>query len=134
MSANPISEKVRNFIFEHLDSVEALDILLYFHADPQRASTFSALASQLRSNPKSAESRTQVWRDLGIIHESPTEPGAFYYSPENSVVNEIVDELASHYRIQRHKIFELIFSPMKKVRDFADAFRKPEAKDGKQDG
>jgi hypothetical protein len=134
LSANPISEKARNFIFEHVDSVEALEILLFFFADPSRSLSFTALASELRSNPNSAESRTQVWRDLGIIHENPAQPGTFSYSPANEHVNEIVAELANQYRIQRHKIYELIFSPMKKARAFADAFRKPDSKDGKQDG
>jgi hypothetical protein len=137
LSASPITEKARNFIFEYVDSVEALEILLFFFADPTRSLSFSALASELRSNPNSAESRSQVWRDLGIIGESSTETGVFFYSSNNEAVNEIVAELAIHYRIQRHKVYELIFSPMKKARAFADAFsafRKPETKDGKQDG
>ena len=133
MATNAISESVRNFIFEHVDSIESFEILLFLHANPTRSWTIPALAAELRSNPNSAESRIQVWRSLNIITDDQRAAGEYQYSLNNRY-HTIIDDLAHHYRIQRHKIYELIFSPLKKARDFADAFRKPESKDGKQDG
>ncbi len=130
----PVSERVKNFIFEHIDSIEALEILLLFHANQSKSWSYATLASELRSNPNSAESRSQVLHALQIIREKPGVSGEFYYDPENRDYAAIVDELAQHYRIQRHKIFELIFSPLKKARDFAEAFKKSDPKEGKQDG
>ena len=125
---------MKNFIFEHIDSVEALEILLLFHSNQAKSWSFAALASELRSNPNSAQSRSQVLRDLNIIREKAGSENEFYYDPSNQELASIVDELSQHYRIQRHKIFELIFSPLKRARDFAEAFKKSDPKEGKSDG
>ena len=75
----------------------------------------------------------QIWRALDIIQDDGNTGGEYHYAPQTKY-HAIVDELAHHYRIQRHKIYGFIFSPLKKARDFADAFRKIDSKDGKKDG
>jgi hypothetical protein len=47
-----------------------------------------------------------------------------------------LDELAENYKLKRQKIFELIFSPLKRGRQFANAFVVNPVKkgEGDQDG
>ena len=52
-----------------------------------------------------------------------------------TLIRDVVSDLADSYSIIRHKILELIFSPMKKARTFAEAFmvhpaKKKEDEDG----
>ena len=132
MSARAISERLRNFIFEHLDSVECLEILLLLHSDPLKTWSADELASELRSNPNSAQERAQILRRSGLVLAG-TEP-VFQYRSELPELNEIVEELAYHNRIQRHKLYELIFSPLKKARDFAACFVKPGGREDSGNG
>ena len=132
MSARAISEKLRNFIFEHLDSVECLEILLLLHSDFSKSWSADELASELRSNPNSAKERAQILRKSGIL--LPETDPRFQYRSDLHEFNEIVDELVYHCRIQRHKVYELIFSPLKKARDFADCFVKPGTREDSDNG
>jgi len=116
-----ISEKTRNFIFQHVDSVELVEILLLFHGAPQEAWTAEQIAKELRSSANSIEKRLTVLRNLGLITET-AEPNQFCYQTKDEGQAKIVDELSLAYRVHRHRILEIIFSPSKKARDFADAF------------
>jgi len=124
MSANEIPESVKNFIFLHVDSVEVLEILLLFFQAREKSWSAQSVADELRSHPGSAERRILFLENLGLLKRNPDTPGEFLYDPQHPDLNEVVTELANAYRVRRHTVFELIFSPMKRARDFADAFRR----------
>ena len=118
-----ISERVRNFIFEFVDSAELLEVLLLLRSEPAKSWSIQALSESLRSNPDSIEKRIVFLAELRILTKLDSNPQAYRYSPDNLEHSEIIDEIASIYQIQRHRIYEIIFSPLKTGRDFADAFR-----------
>lgn len=122
MSKARISEKTRNFIFQHVDSVELIEILLLFHGAPDQVWTPDGLAKELRSSASSIKKRLVVLRNLGLIGEAGA-PNQFCYQTDNENLKKIVEELSLAYRVHRHRVLEIIFSPSKKARDFADAFR-----------
>jgi hypothetical protein len=130
---NEFSDRLKSFIFFYVDSVELLEVLLAFHRDPKKIWTVQSLAHQLRSNPNSVTSRFSFLKSNGFISESPGSTTDYFYNPTDHDFDAVVTELALAYRTRPHKVFELIFSPMKKARHFADAFRvtKP-TKDGSE--
>lgn len=120
MTTIGISDRARNFIFQHIDSVELLEVLLTFHANEKQSWTTQTMTSELRSNPQSIAKRFSFLKSLSLVRE---DQGAYSYAPPDQETRETIDDLAAAYHSHRHKIFELIFSPLKKARDFADAFR-----------
>jgi predicted transcriptional regulator len=113
-------ENVNQFIYAHIDSIEQLEILLLLRHHADKSWSFKAISDELRSTPDSVATRILPLEKIGIIHR---EGDMFRYLPTDSVLKETIDDLEKIYRVRRQKIYELIFSPMKKrVRDFADAF------------
>lgn len=123
MSTPALSEAVKNFIFEYVDSAESLEILLLISASKEKAWSTQELALELRSSPNSVANRIQVLKNLGLIVEHANGAEQYLFSPKDQATEDLVIELLQAYRMQRHRILELIFSPMKKARLFADAFR-----------
>ena len=128
-----ISESVKNFIFQFLDSIELLDVLLTLNFDRQKAWSIQAISEHLRSNPTSIKRRIDLLLDLKLIDKNLETPHTYFYNPKDPENQEIIEEIARIYQIQRHRLFELIFSPLKGARDFADAFRISKAKIKRED-
>jgi len=116
-----ISSEVKDFIFRYIDSVEQLEILLLLGSDPGKAWTSEELSHLLRSSPHSVEKRLEGLRDDGLI-QLKDEKEYFFDSQDQGLVNQIT-KIAEIYKVQLHGILALVFSPMKKGRDFADAFK-----------
>jgi len=121
--ANEISERVKNFIYLYVDSIELLEILLRFQKDREKSWDAPSLAGEFRSHTSSIQNRILFLQSVGLLSEDANAKQRYQYNPANQELDEIISELAEIYRVRRHTVFELIFSPMKKARDFANAFR-----------
>lgn len=119
MADYEISAKLKQFIFEFVDSVELIEVLLLIrnHAD----TWFSAaqISAELRSNPTSISKRLSRLANIDLLEQNGDQ---FKFAPQSKELKEIVNELANEYLLRRHRIFELIFSSSKNARQFADAF------------
>lgn len=122
MGQNDISHDVRQFIFEHIDSVEQLEILLLLRDRPGDVWTIQAISKQMRSSESSVRQRLMSIQSSGLIKLVGTNPESYSYSPWSSEIDSVVKSLDESYRIRKHSVFELIFSPLKRARKFADAF------------
>lgn len=118
-----IPDRVKNFIFTYVDSIELLEVLLIFQKDINRSWTAADLTRDLRSTLPSVSRRISFLEASGLILRDEGTLEIYRYHPANDTLRELVTELASIYEIRRHKIFELIYSPTKKARDFAEAFQ-----------
>ena len=119
MSEADIPERVRLFIFEQIDSAEQLEVLLFLRQHAEKSWTSQAISNELRSTPASVSSRLEALsRGFLLVKEGD----AYRYQPQSEELRETIDKLNEIYRIRRQKIFEMIFSPMKKVKHFAEAF------------
>jgi hypothetical protein len=115
-----LSENLRTFLYRYIDSVEMLDILLFLHSNQGQPWTSQALGTQLRFHPNSVERRLQKLVVLGVV--GPTPEGYVFQDADAELVR-LTQELSSAYKTHRHRILEIIFSPLKPAMDFADAFR-----------
>ena len=117
-----IPDDLRLFIFEHVDSVGQLDLLLFMREKPDVYYNAESLSRELRTNASSASSYLALLVRRGLLIEHETVKGDFRYHPSTPELTEIITKLAAAYKIRPHKILEMIFSSTKRARQFADAF------------
>lgn len=122
---------VSAFIFEYIDSVEQLEVLLLLSGALNRTWTAEELSRELRSNPNSIAQRLQPLCHSGLVVCIDQE---YRYAPKDAALDVVVRELALANKTHRHRVLELIFSPLKKARMFADAFRLGRKEDGDDNG
>lgn len=116
---NEIPAEVKDFVFQYIDSVEQLEILFLLSADPERYWTANEIHRSLRSNLNSIEKRLAI---LVWYHFIDKKDGKFSFKPADPKIVNVIQDLTKSYKVHRHKIYELVYSPMKKCRDFAEAF------------
>ncbi len=122
MPDSDVSEKLRLFIFQYIDSVEIVEVLIHIRAHQNQWQTADEISKVLRSNQSSVQGRLEFLTSLGITEQQETNSNQFRYRPQNTDQDPVISELLEEYKVRRHKILELIFSPAKQVRKFADAF------------
>jgi hypothetical protein len=115
-----ISDKLKEFIYSYIDSVEQLEVLLFLWTRSDTWHSFEEIGNDLRLNPTSVGNRLRKFNEQGLIEKA--EDSERFLFKSGSPVENIISELSEHYRIRKHRVFELIFSPSKKARVFADAF------------
>lgn len=120
MSSPEIPLLVKDFVFQYIDSVEQLDILLLLCSDQNKLWTADELSAFLRSSRNSIEKRMTSLENLKLVSRDGDD---YRYTPETESLNQTIKELGEIYKVHRYRILEIIFSPMKKGRDFADAFK-----------
>jgi len=118
--ANGIPERVEQFLYDSIDSIEQLEILLLLHRTPSRVFTADAVAKELRVSADSAAARLEQLRVLGLL--TPAAAGEFQFNPGSPDATTVA-ELARTYSERRVAIITFIFSKPDKLRTFADAFR-----------
>lgn len=117
-----LSENVKRFIFANIDSAELLDVLLLMNADRSRLWTPDKLGHELRTSTKSVTNRLLRLEMLGMVVSTGSETLEYFCKPQNKELDDIVNELADCNTLIRHKILQLIFSPLKQGRIIADGF------------
>lgn len=119
MADYEISAKLKQFIFEFVDSVELIEVLLLMRNQPDVWFNAAQISAELRSSPTSIAKRLSRLAHIDLLAYKDDQ---FRFSPHTNELKDIVSELANEYLLRRHSIFELIFSSSKNARQFADAF------------
>lgn len=115
-----IPENVRQFIFSYIDSVEQLEVLLLLRARTGEVFFARAVAEELRSSEASVALRLGALARSGLIEGDET--SGYRFQARSEELGPVLTGLSDAHRTFRHKVLELIFSPLKKARSFADAF------------
>lgn len=124
MAREDIAAPVLNFIREHIESVEQLEILLLLYHQSDRSWTADEIARELRSSPQSARKRLAVFEMRGFIRQSDASSKSFQYDPRDAGIDEGIKALAEAYQLRRVTIIDVIFSkPTEKMQTLADAFK-----------
>lgn len=122
MVEDGIPDNVRQFLFEHVDSVEQLEVLLLLRHQDTRSWSAAEVSHELRTNTTSVEKRLNRLAALNLLEADQALPPSFRYRPRSNEERAMIDALSEAHRIRRHKVYELIFSPLKRARNFAEAF------------
>ncbi len=122
MESGGITERVRQFIFEYIDSVEQLEILLHLRLIKGEWQDAEKISRELRLSADSVRNRLLRLQSAEIVSENSAARGEYCYSGQNLEIESILIDLSEAYRLKKHRILELIFSPTKRARNFANAF------------
>jgi predicted ArsR family transcriptional regulator len=125
-----LSEEVKKFITDHINSLEQLEILLLLHSHPQQEWTAQAVSQELRLSQASAAMRLADLEKRGLLGVKETADPLYRYQPQKPDFEPTVDSLAKSYPDYRFTVINLIFSkPLDKIQTLADAFKFREDKD-----
>lgn len=124
MAEQAISERVRAFVAQQIDSVVQLEALLLLHAHPQKEFEPADVARELRIDAAWAEPQLLELCRKGLLKCNEASTRLFRYAPASPELDATVSDLAQAYATRRVTIISLIFSkPPNPIRSFAEAFR-----------
>jgi predicted transcriptional regulator len=123
MPKQQISEGVKTFIREQIQTVPKLEVLLLLHRQQSRAFTLAEVAKELGFEHDTAHEQLTSLEAIGLI-ETNQEKSKYRYHPVNPTIGSIVDRLAIAYPRQRVPILSAILAKdPNKVRRFVEAFK-----------
>lgn len=119
-----LTDPIRRFISDSINSVAQLEVLLLLKQNPDRAWNAEEVARSLYTGQTLIGAHLADWASRGLFAPMPDQPGFYRYAPASPELAELVDQLAEAYKVRRVSVITAIYSqPVDKVRTFADAFR-----------
>jgi DNA-binding IclR family transcriptional regulator len=123
MVKQQISEGVKRFIREQIQTVPKLEVLLLLHREQSRPFTLAEVANELGFESDTAREQLTSLERIGLI-ETNFEKSKFKYHPATKTLGSIVNRLAVAYPKQRVPILSAILAEEpNKVRRFVEAFK-----------
>jgi hypothetical protein len=117
-----LPDDVHRFLYQHISSVEQLEVLLMTRRSPGRSWSAAEMAHELYSHPSSITQRFQALLGAGVMRE--TAPGHFQYAPGSTDLDATIGRMDTMYHERRVAVISLIASkPIESVKAFSDAFR-----------
>ena len=115
-----LSALIEQFILEHVDSIEEIEILVHLHRHhPDKTWSAASLALELRINLLSASDRLDKLERKGIVER--TGSAAFRYAPREDSLATAIAALSQVYPTHQTTIITLILSkPNDKVQSFPE--------------
>ena len=122
MFREQISEGVKSFIREQIQTVPKLEVLLLLHREQARPFTLAEVAKELGFESETVSEQLTALEAIGLIET--IENSKYQYHPANENLGSIVDRLAVAYPKQRVPILSAILArDPNKVRRFVEAFK-----------
>lgn len=125
-----LAPEVVQFIKQHVDSVEMLEVLLLLESKPDHDWGVEDVDAVIRSSQASLQKRLEHLVALGIgVKLNSTR---YRYGPISPEVRRLAENLISAFRNYRIEVIELIYAkPLQSILSFSDAFKiRKETKDG----
>ncbi|HXU70020.1 MAG TPA: hypothetical protein VN947_11860 [Polyangia bacterium] len=107
MTSDTLPANVQAFISAHIDSVEAVNVLLLIFEQPTREWTADEVARELRTNEWSADMYLRVLRTRDLLQATNGSPTRFRAEP---AFTDAVAQLARTFRERRVAVIRFIYS------------------------
>ena len=121
MSNGSLSSALRQFIAQHIRSVEQIEVLCLLSTEPEKAWTVDEVFRAIQSTRKSIAVCLEEFSQRGLLASQRAE--TYRLSPETPELTQRVAELTAAYRERRVAIIQTIYGkPSEAVQGFADAF------------
>ena len=124
MAKQHISEGLKKFIKEKIQTVLRLEILLLLHHQQKRSFTVAEVANELGFEKEDVNGQLTALETIGVVAKSNPDKHKYRYHPLNATLRSMVDQLAVGYSRQRVPILTVILAEhTDRTRLFAEAFR-----------
>ena len=121
MTRQHISEGLKTFIREKIQTVLRLEVLLLLHHQQSRSFTVAEVANELNLEKETAKDQLTALEAVGVVARSNAR---YKYHPLNASLRSMVEQLAAGYSRQRVPILSAILTKQAdRTRRFAEAFR-----------
>ena len=122
LPTSSLSQDVKSFLIDCIDSVSHLEVLLILHAGPTKSWDAEMMSKEMRSNVTSASTHLNALHKKGLL--STNDDKKFYYCPANEELAKKVNALCEAYHERPVAVISAIFErPNDKLKGFADAFK-----------
>jgi len=124
MTKQHISDGLKTFIREKIQTVLRLEVLLLLHYQQSRAFTVAEVANELNLEKEAAKDQLTALESVGVVVQSNADKPMYKYQPINASLRSMVEQLAAGYSKQRVPILSAILAEHPdRTRLFAEAFR-----------
>lgn len=124
MAKQHISQGLKKFIKEKIQTVLRLEVLLLLHHQQTRSFTVAEVANELGFEKEDVNGQLTALETIGVVVESNLDKHKYRYHPLNEALRSMVDQLAVGYSKQRVPILSVILAEhTDRTRLFAEAFR-----------
>jgi predicted ArsR family transcriptional regulator len=124
MARQHISEGLKRFIREHIQTVFRLEVLLLLHRNQSRSFKSAEVANELGFEKDLAQEQLTALAATGLVVQSNVKESKYRYHPADEALGSVVDQLAASYSKQRVPILSLILAERSdSTRAFVEAFR-----------
>ena len=123
MAEQHISESLKRFIKEKIQTVLRLEVLLLLHHHQPITFTAAEVANHLGFEGDTTAHELENLEAIGVV-QSNSDRTKYKYHPRNSTLRSMVDQLAAVYSRQRVPILSVILAEHpERTRLFAEAFK-----------
>jgi len=122
VALNPITQEAQQFIAQHIQSVEQLEIFLTLGNGGDRSWSVDEVFRKIQSNEKSISDCLGYFlkESVAILEKE----GRYRLSDKSLNLVPIASELQKAYRERQVTIIEMIYKkPPRQIQSFADAFK-----------
>ena len=99
-----------------------LDVLFFIRNHAYKSWSSELIAHELRSSSNSVSTRLDTLKSIDLIDHDPQDLNLYRYKTGDADTETTLNEITEIYKVKKQKVLELIFSPLKKGRHFANAF------------
>src|ERR1041384_15921 len=110
MTKQHISEGLKTFIREKIQTVLRLEVLLLLHCQQNRSFTVAEVANELNLEKETARDQLTALEAVGVVVYSNADKPRYRYEPVNASLRSMVEQLAAGYSRQRVPILSAILS------------------------
>ena len=119
-----ISESLKTFIREKIQTVLRLEVLLLLEHHPSRSFTAAEVANELNYDKDAAKAQLTALEEIGVVAHSNSDKPRYMYQPQDSTLRSMVEQLSEGYSKQRVPVLSMILADNSdRTRLFAEAFR-----------
>ena len=121
MAKQHISERLRKFLRDKIQTVLRLEVLLLLFDEHPRALTAPEVANRLGFENDTTTDELRQLQAIGVVVQSKTK---YSYHPLDETLGSLVEQLALQYSKHRVPILSVMLSERPdRTRRFAEAFR-----------
>ena len=124
MAKQFISEGLRKFLREKIQTVLRLEVLLVLHNQQPRALTAPEVANRLGFESDTTAHELGELEAIGVVVQSESDKTKYVYHPPNETVRSLIEQLALDYPKHRVPILSVMLAEHPdRTRLFTEAFK-----------